>query len=148
MYKTLKTSRHRKALFTVRTNMSTRATGNGAASATGNPSTGSSWGEWLSRHSTTVAASVALLSAVATAAILYHRRRRGMGARPRPLRSAAPLAIVELAVYPIKSCRGINLTSSPVWAAGLAFDRQWMLVDAATRVFVRYSALQQKVGSC
>jgi hypothetical protein len=109
------------------------------SSATGNAAAGSSsWGEWLSRHSTSIAASVALLSTVAAAAILYHRRRRGNCARPRPLRSAAPLTIVELAVYPIKSCRGINLASSPVCAAGLVFDRQWMLVDAATHVFVRY----------
>jgi uncharacterized protein YcbX len=32
---------------------------------------------------------------------------------------------------------GISLERSPVGAAGLAFDRQWMLVDATTRVFVR-----------
>jgi hypothetical protein len=38
-------------------------------------------------------------------------------------------SIAALNVYPVKSCRGIALESSPVGERGLAFDREWMIVD-------------------
>lgn len=38
--------------------------------------------------------------------------------------------ILSLHIYPIKSCAGIDLTSSSVDRAGLAHDRRWMLIDA------------------
>ena len=38
--------------------------------------------------------------------------------------------IAALYVYPIKSCRGISVTRSPLLKEGLEFDRRFMLVDA------------------
>jgi uncharacterized protein len=38
--------------------------------------------------------------------------------------------VVELWVYPVKSCRGIALPAARLLATGLAWDRHWMLVDA------------------
>ncbi|MCY0386098.1 MOSC N-terminal beta barrel domain-containing protein [Robbsia sp. Bb-Pol-6] len=39
--------------------------------------------------------------------------------------------LAGLHVYPIKSCAGIVLSDAPVWRTGLAYDRTWMVVDAA-----------------
>jgi uncharacterized protein YcbX len=41
--------------------------------------------------------------------------------------------IASLYVYPVKSCRGIALETSPVDERGLAFDREWMIVDGDGR---------------
>jgi uncharacterized protein len=41
--------------------------------------------------------------------------------------------VASLHVYPVKSCRGIELDSSPVGERGLAFDREWMIVDTDGR---------------
>jgi len=38
-----------------------------------------------------------------------------------------------LAVYPVKSCRGIELEEAMVGATGFDLDRQWMVVDADGR---------------
>ena len=40
------------------------------------------------------------------------------------------LRISQLFIYPIKSLRGISLSSSMVTDRGLQYDRRWMLVDA------------------
>ncbi len=37
--------------------------------------------------------------------------------------------VASLHVYPVKSCRGIALESSAVGERGLAFDREWMIID-------------------
>src|SRR5260370_33130827 len=42
-------------------------------------------------------------------------------------------SIASLYVYPCTSCGGIALESSPVGARGLAFDREWMIVDGDGR---------------
>lgn len=42
-------------------------------------------------------------------------------------------SIAALAIYPVKGCRGIALTSARVLATGLEWDRQWMIVDASGR---------------
>jgi uncharacterized protein YcbX len=42
-------------------------------------------------------------------------------------------SIASLYVYPVKSCRGIALETSPVGERGLAFDREWMVVDGDGR---------------
>lgn len=39
------------------------------------------------------------------------------------------MEISSLTVYPVKSCAGVPLTEARVTATGLAFDRNWMLVD-------------------
>jgi uncharacterized protein YcbX len=41
--------------------------------------------------------------------------------------------IASLHVYPVKSCRGIAVDTSPVGERGLAFDREWMIVDGDGR---------------
>lgn len=42
-------------------------------------------------------------------------------------------SITGLFVYPVKSCRGITLSSAQLTERGLAHDREWMIVDAAGR---------------
>jgi uncharacterized protein YcbX len=42
-------------------------------------------------------------------------------------------SIASLHLYPVKSCRGIALESSPVVERGLTFDREWMIVDSDGR---------------
>jgi uncharacterized protein len=37
--------------------------------------------------------------------------------------------ITGLHIYPVKSCRGISLTTSALSSRGLAYDREWMVVD-------------------
>jgi len=41
--------------------------------------------------------------------------------------------VLSLHIYPIKSCAGIDLREATLTRAGLAYDRRWMLVDAAGR---------------
>ena len=41
--------------------------------------------------------------------------------------------IVELFVYPVKSCRGISVGSAQLLSTGLDLDRQWMFIDSKTR---------------
>ena len=38
--------------------------------------------------------------------------------------------VKSLCIYPVKSLRGITLTTSPATSSGLQFDRNWMLIDA------------------
>jgi len=41
--------------------------------------------------------------------------------------------IAALYVYPVKSCRGIRLAAATMTERGLAYDREWMIVDASGR---------------
>jgi len=41
------------------------------------------------------------------------------------------ITLAEIAVYPVKSCRGIALESASLTASGLEWDRHWMFVDGA-----------------
>ncbi|KAL4922838.1 hypothetical protein BDW62DRAFT_171842 [Aspergillus aurantiobrunneus] len=50
--------------------------------------------------------------------------------------SQQPSEIISLRVYPIKSCRGLETTATKQCMSGLDLDRRWMLVDAATHVFL------------
>ncbi len=43
------------------------------------------------------------------------------------------MQITELNIYPVKSLRGVGLTAARLTARGLAYDRHWMVVDAANR---------------
>lgn len=47
--------------------------------------------------------------------------------------TAAIARIAALAVYPVKSCRGIALAAARVATTGLEHDREWMVVDARGR---------------
>ena len=42
-------------------------------------------------------------------------------------------SIASLHVYPVKSCRGIDLETARVTETGLEWDRRWMIVDASGR---------------
>jgi uncharacterized protein YcbX len=39
-------------------------------------------------------------------------------------------AIAALTVYPVKSCRGISLTTARITERGIEHDREWMIIDA------------------
>ncbi len=41
--------------------------------------------------------------------------------------------IAALFIYPVKSCRGIEVASAEITERGLAHDREWMIVDAGGR---------------
>lgn len=43
------------------------------------------------------------------------------------------LTLTGLHVYPVKSCRGIQLTEAELTTRGLEWDREWMLVDSGGR---------------
>ncbi|PKY03127.1 hypothetical protein P168DRAFT_177725 [Aspergillus campestris IBT 28561] len=47
-----------------------------------------------------------------------------------------PTEIVSLRIYPVKSCRGIQVQQTQLLAQGLDLDRRWMLVDATTLEFL------------
>lgn len=40
------------------------------------------------------------------------------------------MKISSLNIYPIKSCRGVDLNKADVLSRGLEYDRRWMIVDA------------------
>ncbi len=48
----------------------------------------------------------------------------------------AAVVISSLHIYPIKGTAGISLSKAKLGSAGLAFDRQWMVVKEATGRFV------------
>jgi len=53
---------------------------------------------------------------------------------PAPISaSATPIRLSALYIYPVKSCRGIALTTAPLDNWGLKFDRNWMVVNEAGR---------------
>jgi uncharacterized protein YcbX len=41
--------------------------------------------------------------------------------------------VAALFVYPVKSCRGIGVSAARMTERGLAYDREWMIVDASGR---------------
>lgn len=43
------------------------------------------------------------------------------------------VTIASLHVYPVKSCRGVDVSRAVLTNAGLAHDREWMIVSAAGR---------------
>jgi uncharacterized protein YcbX len=47
-----------------------------------------------------------------------------------------PTKIVEIRVYPIKSCRGFKVEKAKLLKTGLDLDRQWMFVDAGKMSFL------------
>jgi uncharacterized protein YcbX len=57
---------------------------------------------------------------------------RALTARKKPVSTE----IVSLRIYPIKSCRGIEVQDIKLHKTGLDLDRQWMFVDAKSRQFL------------
>ncbi|OJJ45417.1 hypothetical protein ASPZODRAFT_144049 [Penicilliopsis zonata CBS 506.65] len=51
--------------------------------------------------------------------------------------------IVSLRVYPIKSCRGIELKKSTLLTTGLDLDRQWMFIDPTKNEFLTIRQIPQ-----
>jgi uncharacterized protein YcbX len=62
----------------------------------------------------------------------------GKGTRPGPanLPIPRPIKIIEMRIYPIKSCRGFTVTKAKLLRSGLDLDRNWMFVDAADLKFL------------
>ena len=52
--------------------------------------------------------------------------------------------IAQLWIYPVKSCAGMPVTEAELTPTGLAWDRAWMVVDAAGR-FVTQRELPRMV---
>ena len=48
-------------------------------------------------------------------------------------RREASVEIVELAIYPIKSCKGIKLQKALVALNGFKYDREWMVINEKNR---------------
>jgi uncharacterized protein YcbX len=44
--------------------------------------------------------------------------------------------IISLRMYPIKSCRGLEVSQTILKGHGLDLDRRWMLIDASTNTFL------------
>ncbi|OQE43462.1 hypothetical protein PENCOP_c003G02886 [Penicillium coprophilum] len=53
--------------------------------------------------------------------------------RQRPKQSSE---IISLRMYPIKSCRGLEVQSTVLKQHGLDLDRRWMLIDASSNTFL------------
>lgn len=51
--------------------------------------------------------------------------------------------VTGLYIYPVKSCKGIALTSAEIGRFGFVNDRRWMIVDAETHRFISQRALPQ-----
>jgi hypothetical protein len=45
-------------------------------------------------------------------------------------------SLAELWIYPIKSCRGVSMSSLSIGDRGFLYDRNWMLIDADTNKFI------------
>src|SRR5688500_10917629 len=58
---------------------------------------------------------------------------RAVGGRDAPMTGPGGIRVVDLFVYPIKSCGGIAVESAEVDAFGIRNDRRWMVVDAEGR---------------
>ncbi|KAK1146403.1 hypothetical protein N8T08_003190 [Aspergillus melleus] len=54
-----------------------------------------------------------------------------------------PSEVVSLRVYPIKSCRGLELPKTKLRMHGLDLDRRWMFVDANTKEFLTIRQIPQ-----
>ena len=62
------------------------------------------------------------------------------------------VGVRQIFVYPIKSCAGVDLASSPLIETGLEFDRAWMVVDAhgqfvSQRALPRMAMIQPSLKS-
>ena len=55
---------------------------------------------------------------------------------PRDPKLPPPTYVVALRIYPIKSCRGIEVQEARLKMSGLDLDRHWMFVDASDNKFL------------
>ncbi|KAJ5476057.1 Molybdenum cofactor sulfuraseC-terminal [Penicillium sp. IBT 31633x] len=94
----------------------------------------------LQSHSILVAVTLGLLL---IPVILIYRFKGWSKSAPSPtilrrlwLRPKQSSEIVSLRMYPIKSCRGLEVHSTVLKQHGLELDRRWMLVDASSNQFL------------
>jgi uncharacterized protein YcbX len=62
-------------------------------------------------------------------------RRRQLNAKEEK-RKATGYYVSGLYIYPVKSCKGISLTSAEIGRYGFINDRRWMIVDKETNRFL------------
>lgn len=65
-----------------------------------------------------------------------HRSRQRQKAAGVEISIPPPTKIIEIRVYPIKSCRGFKVKRAKLLKTGLDLDRQWMFVDAGSMDFL------------
>lgn len=68
-------------------------------------------------------------------AIYFFERHRSSRTTSQLLPIPPATEIISLRIYPIKSCRGIELSSAHLLKTGLDLDRQWMFIDVSDRKF-------------
>jgi len=81
-------------------------------------------------HQTVIAGLVVAVAVAAAANFILASRKS---------RATSPLSsddIVDLRIYPIKSCRGIKVQSAKLLKTGLDLDRNWMFISAEKREFL------------
>ncbi|KAH7039807.1 uncharacterized protein B0I36DRAFT_357193 [Microdochium trichocladiopsis] len=76
--------------------------------------------------STAAGVALAAVIAITTSSVLYYYSKKPDATTP-----LATHDIVDLRIYPIKSCRGIQVQSAVLLKTGLDLDRNWMFVSAA-----------------
>ncbi len=64
------------------------------------------------------------------ACVLERQRRHSPRAILYTPRTPAMAHIAELVVYPVKGCKGVAMQRCAFTAAGLQWDRSWMVVNA------------------
>ncbi|RHZ47448.1 MOSC domain-containing protein [Aspergillus thermomutatus] len=90
-----------------------------------------------------VAALGLLLVVLSPRVINWARTNRSSLLQALRLQKETTSEIVSLRVYPIKSCRGFQLTRTKLRMHGLDLDRQWMFVDAKTHEFITIRQIPQ-----
>lgn len=73
------------------------------------------------------------VAGIAGAALALGVFLRGRGRRTG---KGKAMLVTGLYIYPIKSCAGVAVTKAVVQGRGFVHDREWMLVDAASKRFV------------
>lgn len=61
---------------------------------------------------------------------VLQKRTEGIVERPGDPERPPPSQIVSMHIYPVKSCRGIEVSSTRLKRSGLTLDRNWMFVGA------------------
>ncbi|RLL96812.1 hypothetical protein CFD26_105795 [Aspergillus turcosus] len=90
-----------------------------------------------------VAALGLLLVVLSPSVIKWARTNRCSLLQSLRLQKQTTSEIVSLRIYPIKSCRGFEITKTNLRLQGLDLDRQWMFVDAKTHEFLTIRQIPQ-----
>ncbi|KAF7130982.1 hypothetical protein CNMCM5793_003917 [Aspergillus hiratsukae] len=90
-----------------------------------------------------VAALGLLLVVLSPRVIKWARANKSSLLQALRLQKETTSEIVSLRIYPIKSCRGFEVTKAKLLLQGLDLDRQWMFVDAKTHEFLTIRQIPQ-----